>query len=163
MEKEGRGRAMISEREHKVAVATVDGRVIAEDFGSAPLFVVARLRKGKVLEEELRVNRRECPRDAEDTRAGCWELMQDLLADVRVVICRGMGESAYVELLRRDVLPITTEEEDAGRAIAAYLRDRLKEDPGRVHRPKHDRYREGDEEGKDVGSWKGDVKDLGDV
>jgi len=47
-----------------------------------------------------------------------------------------MGENAYVGLLRRDVLPVTTSEEEVERAVEAYLRGRLEEDPGRVHPPR---------------------------
>jgi len=77
-------------------------------------------------------------RNDEDTQTGCWELMEELLPDVRVVICRGMGENAYVGMLRRDVLPITTEEENAGEAMADYLKDRLKDHPELVHQPKRE-------------------------
>jgi len=154
---------MIFNCEHKVAVATVDGRVIAEHFGSAPQFVVYTVRKGRVLEKEPRVNRRECSRDTEDTQAGCWELMQELLPDVRVVICRGMGENAYVGLLRRDVLPITTEEEDAERAVKAYVRDNLNDDPNRVHRPRRGKLREDHEETIRIRIMKGDATDLGNM
>jgi predicted Fe-Mo cluster-binding NifX family protein len=158
VEKDGRGERMIFHHEHKVAVATVNGKAIAPHFGSAPLFVVYTVRKGKILEKDLRVNRRECSRSMEDTQAGCWELMEEMLPDVRAVICRGMGENAYVGLLRRDVLPITTDEEDAEEAIAAYLRDSLKDNPHRVHRPKRDGWCEDDRE--EAGMMKGDATDL---
>jgi predicted Fe-Mo cluster-binding NifX family protein len=151
---------MIFHQEHKVALATENGKAVAEHFGSAPLFVVYTVRKGKILEEELRVNRRECTRSTEDTQAGCWELIEELLPDVRVVICRGMGENAYVGLLRRDVLPITTDEEDAREAIMAYLGDNLKDDTHRVHRPKQDRRCEDDAEEIRIRIMKGDAEDL---
>ncbi len=130
--------------EYKVAVASVDGKRISEHFGCAPLFVVYTVRKGKIVHEELRVNCKECERSTEDTQAGCWELMQELLPDVRVVICRGMGENAYVGLLRRDALPITTDEKEVEKAVMSYLRDRLKDDPHRVHRPRFDKQYEND-------------------
>ena len=127
---------MMLEREHKVAVATLDGKKIADHFGAAPLFAVFTVRKGKVLDWEMRANREGCSRDEEDTRAGCWELMERLIPDVRVVICRGMGENAYVGLLKRDVLPVTTPEVEVERAVEAYLCGRLEEDRGRVHPPR---------------------------
>jgi|GEM_PF-517265 len=132
------------QQEHKVAVATIDGKILASHFGSAPLFVVFTVKKGKILEEEFRVNRGECTRNADETQAGCWELMERLLPDVRVVICRGMGENAYVGMLRRDVLPITTDEERAREAVAAYLMDKLEDDPQRVHKPKREQRCEDD-------------------
>jgi predicted Fe-Mo cluster-binding NifX family protein len=139
---------MTSYHEHKVAVATVDGKILASHFGSAPLFVVYTVKKGKVLDEEFRVNRRECTRSIEDTQAGCWELMEELLPDVRVVICRGMGENAYVGMLRRDVLPVTTDEEKAQDAVTAYLKDQLEDNPQRVHRNKREQRCEDDVDGQ---------------
>lgn len=135
---EGKKSAMILHQEHKVAVATENGKVIAPHFGVAPLFVVYTVRKGKVVDEEFRVNRRDFTRSVEDTQANCWELLEELLPDVRVVICRGMGENAYVGMLRRDVLPITTDEEQAQEALMAYIKGELKDNPDRVHRPKRD-------------------------
>ena len=138
VEEKGYGENMTFEQEHKVAVATMDGKTLAPHFGSAALFVVYTVKKGKVLEEEFRVNRRDCTRGIEDTQAACWEMMEELLPDVRVVICHGMGENAYVGMLRRDVLPVTTDEENAQEALAAYLKDRLEDNPHRVHRPRRD-------------------------
>ncbi|MEW6553749.1 MAG: hypothetical protein AB1384_05635 [Actinomycetota bacterium] len=60
------------QQEHKVAVATIDGKILASHFGSAPLFVVFTVKKGKILEEELRVNRGDCTRNADETQAGAW-------------------------------------------------------------------------------------------
>ncbi len=129
---------MILHQEHKVAVATENGKVIACHFGAAPLFAVYTVTKGKVTDEEFRVNRMECARGEEDTQAGCWELLEKLLPDVRVVICGGMGENAYVGMLRRDVLPIATDEELTQEALACYLKGELKENPDRIRRPKRD-------------------------
>ncbi len=129
---------MIVDREHKVAVATTDGKRIAGHFGSAPLFAVYTVAKGRVLDWEMRANREGCSREEDDTQAGCWELMERLLPDVRVVICRAMGENAYVGLLRRDVLPVTTPEEEVEAAVEAYLKGRLVDDPGRVHPPRRE-------------------------
>jgi predicted Fe-Mo cluster-binding NifX family protein len=152
---------MTFNNEHMVAVATLDGKAIATHFGSAPLFVIYTVTKGKVLGEEVRANRRECSKADEDTRVGCWELMEELLPDVRVVICRGMGENAYVGLLRRDVLPITTDEEDAAEAIADYLKDHLKDHPELVHQPRRDQTCEDGVE--EIRMMKGDATDLGNM
>lgn len=129
---------MISDHKHKIAIGTMDGKVIAEHFGLAPIFAVFTVERGKVLRREERVNHGECVRNREDAQAGCWELMERLLPDVRVVICRGMGENAYVGLLRRDVLPVTTPEEEVEAAVEAYLKGRLVDDPGRVHPPRRE-------------------------
>ncbi len=130
---------MITNRPHKVAVATIDGKTLAEHFGSAPLFVVCTVENGKVVEREMRQNRLECRGGSGTRKPGCWELMESLLPDVRVVICRGMGENAYVGLLRRDVLPVTVHEEDIERALEAYLKGNLQEDPRLVHDPRRGR------------------------
>jgi predicted Fe-Mo cluster-binding NifX family protein len=130
---------MISHKEHKVAIASEDGKTIAAHLGAAPLFVVFRVRKGKVVEEEIRENRWMHSGSKEDPLAGCWGLIQELLPDVKVVISRGMGENAYVGLLRRDILPINTDEVDTGDAIHAYLEDNLGDNPQLIHPPRRDK------------------------
>ena len=63
--------------------------------------------------------------------------MDDTLGDVRVLVCSGMGETAYVGLLKRDILPLLTREEYADRALSAYLHGHLKEHPELVHGISH--------------------------
>ncbi len=119
------------DKESKIAIATNDGIDVAEHFGSAPLFYVATVRRGRVIAEETRPNRYHC---AESERAGlCWDLISELLPDVRAVITTGMGENAYVGLLRRDILPLVTTETNLHAALRAYLSGKLKEEPRRVH------------------------------
>jgi predicted Fe-Mo cluster-binding NifX family protein len=142
MEEEGGGRLMIFHKEHKVAIASEDGKSIANHLGAAPLFVVYRVNKGKVIEKELRKNRWMHSVSQEDPLAGCWELIKELLPDVKVVISRGMGENAYVGLLRRDVLPINTDEIDTEDAIRAYLEDSLDDNPQLIHAPRRDKDRD---------------------
>jgi predicted Fe-Mo cluster-binding NifX family protein len=118
--------------EYRVAIATKDGKEMAEHFGSAPVFLVYTFRGGRIVDLELRENRRRCARDAESNE-GCWRIMEELLPDVKVVISHGMGENAYVGLLRRDVLPINTDERDADRAIHGYVNKSLRDDPRLIH------------------------------
>ncbi len=127
------------ESEHKVAVATVDGDVIASHFGSAPFFLVCTVRKGKITGRELRENRKGCSRSREDGDTDCWDIIEDLLPDVRVMITSGMGEKAYVGFLRRDVLPVVTMLSGVEEAVDAYLKDGLKEYPQLVHDSRHGR------------------------
>jgi hypothetical protein len=47
----------------------------------------------------------------------CWEIIDRILSDVRVVIAAGMGENSYVGLLKRNVLPLVTEEIDHEKAL----------------------------------------------
>jgi predicted Fe-Mo cluster-binding NifX family protein len=128
---------MSTSKEHKIAIATRNGTKVAEHFGAAPIFVVLTIKRGKVTAREIRANTMICSH--EDWQVGsCWDLMETLLPDVRVVISTGMGENAYVGLLRRDVLPLVTTETDLERAVREYLAGRLQEDPGLVHKPIHD-------------------------
>jgi len=121
-------------REHKVAIAITEGEQhVASHFGAAPLFLVLRVKKGKAISREVRTNTEKCIH-ASGT-LGCWEVMERVLPDVRVVISSGMGENAYVGLLRRDVLPLVTDETDVEEAIRAYLHDRLRENVELVHPP----------------------------
>ncbi len=121
------------QHEHKVAVATVDGEVIASHFGCAPYFLVCTVRKGKITCRELRENRKEFLRMREDSHGDCWDMIEGLLPDVKVMITSGMGENAYVGFLRRDVLPIITTLSGVEEAVDAYLKDGLRDYPQMVH------------------------------
>ncbi len=125
---------MAKEHEHRVAIATDDGKRIARHFRSAPYFLVYTVRRGRLLSVETRTNVHASLPEAGEGHAECWKVLEDLLGDVRVVIVSGMGENAYVGMLRRDVLPLLTSEERVERAMEEYLRGRLKESPQLVHR-----------------------------
>lgn len=124
---------MTREEEHRVAIATEDGSRIAGHFRSAPLFIVYTVRRGRLVSTETRENTHASAPAPGDGQAGCWKVMEEVLDDVRVVIVSGMGENAYVGLLRRDVLPLLTEEEYVDRALEEYLHGRLKEHPELMH------------------------------
>jgi predicted Fe-Mo cluster-binding NifX family protein len=124
---------MITMREHRVAIATEDGKHIASHFRAAPIFVIYTVRQGKFFSAETRVNALAAIPAEIDCNADCWKVVDDVLGDVRVVICSGMGENAYVGLLRRDILPLLTDEKYTDRALDEYLRGRLREQPELVH------------------------------
>jgi predicted Fe-Mo cluster-binding NifX family protein len=125
---------VVTTREHKVAIATEDGKRIANHFRSAPFFLVYTIKKGRLSSAESRANSRASIPITSESSAECWKVMDEALGDVRVVICSGMGENAYVGLLKRDILPLLTGEEYADRALDMYLRDRLKERPELVNK-----------------------------
>jgi predicted Fe-Mo cluster-binding NifX family protein len=150
---------MIFDREHKVAVASDDGVCIASHLGSASLFVVYAVKRGRLLGEETRENHIRHSSRLDDSQAGCWEIVEELLPDVRVVISRGMGENAYVGLLRRDVLPITTDEEEVASAIQAYLRGNLVDNPQLIHRSVRDSGHDYKIDIRKIQIMKGDTED----
>jgi predicted Fe-Mo cluster-binding NifX family protein len=120
---------MAKEQEHRVAIATEDGKRIAHHFRAAPFFIVYKIKNGRLLSAETRVNIYASSPAAREGRAECWRVMEEILDDVCVVIVSGMGENAYVGLLRRDILPLLTEEEHAEQALDEYLHGNLKEHP----------------------------------
>lgn len=120
-------------REHKVAIATEDGKRISAHFRSAPFFLVYTIKRGRLTAAESRENARAAAPLSGKGSAECWKVIDETLDDVRVVICSGMGENAYVGLLRRDILPLLTDEEYADRALDLYLRGCLKERAELVH------------------------------
>ncbi|MBN2026945.1 MAG: hypothetical protein JW854_09330 [Actinobacteria bacterium] len=128
------------QQEHKVAIATVDGEVIASHFGLSPYFLVCTINKGRITDRELRENAKGYLRSMEESHTDCWDLIEGMLPDVRVIITSGMGENAYVGFLRRDVLPIITTLSSVEEAVDAYLKDGLKDYPQLVH---HSRRTEG--------------------
>lgn len=120
-------------KKHKVAVATQDGRKVGRHFGSAKEFHIFTIDAGEVVNEEVRSNAEPCSHHEGGETGGCWDLVESLLYDVKVVICAGMGENAYVGILRRDILPLVTEEVPIERALQDYLRGELREDRDLVH------------------------------
>lgn len=128
------------QHEHKVAIATVDGEAIASHFGSSPYFLVCTIKKGRITSRELRENTKGYMRSIEEGHTDCWDMIEGMLPDVKVIITSGMGENAYVGFLRRDVLPVVTMLTNVEEAVEAYLKDGLKDYPQLVH---HSRRAEG--------------------
>lgn len=120
-------------KKHKVAVATQDGRKVGEHFGSAKEFHVFTIDAGEVVGEEIRSNTAPCSHHDGGETGGCWDIVESLLFDVKVVISAGMGENAYVGILRRDVLPLVTEKVPIEQALRAYLRGELRENRDLLH------------------------------
>lgn len=120
-------------KRHKVAVATLDGENVCEHFGIAEEFHVFTIEGGRVIDREVRRNIEPCSHRDGGKTGGCWDLVEDLLPDVKVVVSAGMGENAYVGILRRDILPLVTEEVPIESAVQAYLRGELQERSDRVH------------------------------
>ncbi|MDY6795031.1 MAG: NifB/NifX family molybdenum-iron cluster-binding protein [Actinomycetota bacterium] len=120
-------------KKHKVAVATRDGERVCPHFGIAEEFHVFDIEGGKVVGREVRHNIEPCSHGEGGRTGGCWDLVEDLLPDVKVVISAGMGENAYVGILRRDILPLVTDEVPIEDALQAYLRGELKEKSEKVH------------------------------
>lgn len=123
----------VSKRRHKVAVATLDETRVCSHFGSANSFHIFTLEGGRVVESEVRLNDRPCFHTLRGSKAGCWDVVDELLPDVKVIITAGMGENAYVGILRRDILPLVTHGGTIQEAVQDYLHGRLKEDPERIH------------------------------
>lgn len=127
---------------HRVAVAALDESTVAEHLGSSPLFLVFEVEGERARLVEVRRNRKEYL-DAEGEEGGttrsCWGLVDEMLADVQVVIAAGMGENAYTGLLRRNILPIVCTERDVERALMKYLGGRLDDHPEMIHPPHYPR------------------------
>lgn len=120
-------------KEHKVAIATRDGTGVCPHFGMADEFHVFTISGGRVERREVRVNICPCSHREGGRTAGCWDVVEELLPDVKVVICAGMGENAYVGILRRDILPLVTGETTIEEALRAYMKGELRENQDRVH------------------------------
>lgn len=121
---------------HKVAVALDPEGRISGHFRISPRFLVVTFDRGKAAGEEVRENPYADEEEREGSDALCWKIMEEILPDVRTVICGGMGESAFAGMLRRDVLPLLTSQKDAKKALDAYLRGRLRHEEGLIHGPR---------------------------
>ena len=114
----------------KIAVATDDRKHISHHFGRALGFTIFEIKDDKILKEEYRENR-----GKSTGQCGSCDhpVMIENVKDCEAVICYGMGERIYSDLLQNNIKVIVTEEETVKEAIEKYLRDDLKNRIDKLH------------------------------
>lgn len=118
----------------RFAVASDADGAVSMHIGSADLFVVVTMRGARIKSIEKRRNSDKCkPHEDRCGLPGCWNIIENVVPDVKAVICSGIGEKAYVGLLRRDILPIATSVSNVEEAIEKYRSGLLKHESELVH------------------------------
>lgn len=131
----------------KVAVATQDGKTVAQHFGGAPLYAVFSIESGEVISREVRPkaahqhhtghSQHEAHFGEEHTLASAEHVthatMVQNIADCDVVLAGSMGRGAYEALKDYDVEPILTDITSIEEAVAAYIAGKLENLSERVH------------------------------
>ena len=128
----------------KIAVVTDDEKTISAHFGRAQYYVVITVEGGKVSGQETRPKANHSQFAGEEHHHGESHgmdagsqrrhgLMMETIQDCQVLMARGMGQGAHINLKERGITPVLTDIQDIQEAIAAYLDGRLIENLNRVH------------------------------
>jgi predicted Fe-Mo cluster-binding NifX family protein len=112
----------------KIAVPSNDGTTIASHFGRARYFIVFEANKGTVLGKKL-IENNPYHNDPvhEHGSHHSHERFLVLLSGSQVLIARGMGRRAVVDLEAAGIKPVFTETENAEEAACAYSSGTLKD------------------------------------
>jgi predicted Fe-Mo cluster-binding NifX family protein len=132
----------------KIAVVTDDEKTISAHFGRAQYYVVLTVKDGAVTERETRpkVNHNHFAGEHGHHHGEHGDShgmdrqsqhrhgrMMDTISDCQVLMARGMGQGAHINLTERGIQPVMTDIQDIQEAVEAYLSGKLIENPSRVH------------------------------
>ncbi len=130
----------------KIAAITEDGITISQHFGRAPLYLVATVEDGKVVNKETRDkaghhtfashHAEVAPGEKHGYDAGAQTRhasMAETISDCQVLIAGGMGWGAYESMRSYNIEPVVTSVEDIDQAIKLYLEGKLENLIERLH------------------------------
>ena len=123
----------------KIAAITEDGATISQHFGRAPLYVVAIVENGEIINKETRdktghhtfaahQHHETAPgeRHGYDTGAQSRHAsMAETIADCQVLLAGGMGWGAYESMKSRNIETIVTDVGDIDEAIKLCIEGKL--------------------------------------
>ena len=123
----------------KIAVISDDGTTISQHFGRAPLYVVATVENGKVVNKENRnkmghqhfasmPHAETAPGERHGYDADSQskhDQMAQSIDDCQVLIAGGMGWGAYDSLKSRGIETIITDVQSIDEAVNTYLKGEL--------------------------------------
>lgn len=104
----------------KVAIASSDGKTVAQHFGRCEGFVVVEVEGSKVLNREYRKNLFSNHQGAHDGGEGNCSPV-DLLKDCDVVVSSGMGPRAYKRLKEQGKKVVITDTLEVEKIIEELL------------------------------------------
>ncbi len=130
----------------KIACVTDDGRTISAHFGRALRYAVLTVENGQVVNRELRdklghqhFSAQESGHDApgqHGTDAASHDRhvnMAQVISDCEVLLCRGMGQGAYISMQRLGITPIVTDVASIDEAVQIYIEGKLQDHPEKLH------------------------------
>ena len=131
----------------KIAAISDDGSTISQHFGRAPLYVVATVENGEIINKETRDKTghhtfaaHQHPETAPGERHGYdtgaqsrHASMAETISDCQVLLAGGMGWGAYESLKRYGIEPIVTDVKTIDEAVQLYLDNNLKNLMERFH------------------------------
>ena len=130
----------------KIAVVSDDGKNISQHFGRAPYYVVVTVENGKITNRETREKLAHGHGIGPELHAhhgaghgmGPAEhdrhvLMSQSITDCEAVICRGMGQGAYVSMTAQGIRPVVTDLADVDTAVTAYVAGDIVDHTERLH------------------------------
>ncbi len=103
----------------KIAITSQNRHSITAHAGKCRNFWIYEIEAGQLQRRKLL----ELP--IESTFHANREAIAPELADIGVLITGSLGNSLYLRLMQRGILPIVTAEEDPEQAVTAYLRNEL--------------------------------------
>lgn len=123
----------------KIAVASDDGKTIAEHFGRTQGFMIYEIsEKGEIVSKTYRQNNHTHHKQGHQDNRNLGEhhghdhgTVLVLLKDTQAVISRGMGRRILYDLDNAGIKPFIVTVMDADEALEKYLQDQLESDLNR--------------------------------
>ncbi len=130
----------------KIACVTDDGRTISAHFGRALRYAVLTIENGQIVNRELRDKLGHQHFSAQESAHGIaghhgtdaashdrHVNMAQAISDCEVLLCRGMGQGAYISMQRLGITPIVTDVAGIDEAVQTYIEGRLQDHPEKLH------------------------------
>ena len=114
----------------KIAVASDDQKTISEHFGRACGFMVFEIENNTILKQEYREN---LGKSTGECHSCNHDTMIKNIKDCDVVICYGMGQRIYDDLLKNNISAIVTDERTVNEAVNQYLKHKLNNRLDKLH------------------------------
>jgi predicted Fe-Mo cluster-binding NifX family protein len=137
----------------KIAAITDDGKTISQHFGRAGYYMVVSVDEGEITRREMRPklghnhfvqlhdpelqsgedHLHEAGHGMDAASHDKHAQMAETIADCQVLLCRGMGQGAYLSMQQSGVRPILTDIEDIDEAVHAYLKGEIIDHTEKLH------------------------------
>ena len=130
----------------KIAVVSDDGNNISQHFGRAPYYVVVTVETGQITNRETRSKLAHGHGIGPEVHGnqgaghGMGPVENDRhvqmaasISDCSAVICRGMGQGAYMSLSAQGIKPVITDIGEIDAAVLAYAGGTIVDHTERLH------------------------------
>jgi predicted Fe-Mo cluster-binding NifX family protein len=130
----------------KIAVITDDGKSISQNFGRAAAYLILTIEGGKIINRETRdklvhnqssvighVRRHDVQQEMDEASNNKHAQMVGSISDCEVLLCGGMGMSAYQNMRKQKIQAIITTVRDIEEAVATYLDGKLVDHIEKLH------------------------------